>query len=151
MDTKGNSVRIRSDEAVSGIAAPAATTDPISASPEGDGLDGRLRAELEQAQVTIEDLNERISELVRANGELADKLQQETRSRAETERRLSQLCSDMPDDKRDEAEKKMLRQELSMAIEELQIMQEELQAAHDELGRRNQTCSSTQGSAALAR
>ncbi len=135
MDTKGNGART----AMEGISASAAMTDPLVIPPQVDGSDGRVRAELEQAHVAIEDMNDRIVELARANEELTEKLQQELRSREETEQQLVALRLHVPDRKQHDAEKQMLRHELSMAIEELQIMQEELQAAHDELGRRHHT------------
>ena len=95
----------------------------------------RLRAELEQAHVALEDMNERVMELVRTNEELAAKLKQQTRLREKTERQLSdvraqaQVSPPVPPPSDDA----LLRQELSVALEELQVMQEELQAAHDAL------------------
>jgi len=151
MDTTGNGATNPLEESVSGIAAPTPVTNSAAASLEVDGLAGRLRAELEQAQVAMEDMNDRIVELARANEDLTDRLQEEMRLREETERQLSRLTSDTPDSKRDDVEKEMLRHELSMAIEELQIMQEELQAAHDELGQRNQGYSSNEASAAVTK
>ncbi|HEY7581426.1 MAG TPA: hypothetical protein VH855_27840 [Acetobacteraceae bacterium] len=93
----------------------------------------RLRAELEQAQVAIEDMNERLIELARVNEELAARLREEARLREKTELQLFQLRAQTPHGKREEAEDATLRQELSVALEELQVMQEELQAAHDAL------------------
>lgn len=141
MDTKGNGVGTPLKESVLDINAPAAVTDPRAAPLQTDGVVGRIRAELEQAHVAMEDMNDRIAELARANEELTDRLNHEQRLREETERQLQKLPSGLT---QDDGEKEMLRHELSMAIEELQIMQEELQAAHDELGRHNQTSSTNQ-------
>ncbi len=94
-----------------------------------DGLADRLRAELEQAHVAIEDMNERVSELIRANDELAAQLKEEARLRAVTETQLLALREQA----RPADDAAALRQELSVALEELQVMQEELQAAHDAL------------------
>ena len=140
MDMKGNN-RTHADATASGITAPLHV----------DGVDGRMRAEFEQARVAMEDMNDRIVALARANEELTDKLQQETRLREETEQQLLEIRAKIADRRPDDAEKEMLRHELSMAIEELQIMQEELQAAHDELGRHDQTCSTNQVSESLAK
>jgi chromosome segregation ATPase len=92
----------------------------------------RLRAELEQAHVAMEDMSERVAELVRANDELAAKLKEEACLRAAIEAQLRELrehTGPRPERTDDAA----LRQELSVALEELQVMQEELQAAHDAL------------------
>jgi len=140
MDMKGNN-RTHADATASGITAPLHV----------DGVDRRMRAELEQAQMAMEDMNDRIVELARANEELTDKLQEEMRLRQEVEQQLVELRSKSADRRPEDAENDMLRHELSMAIEELQIMQEELQAAHDELGRRDQTCSTNQVSESLAK
>jgi peptidoglycan hydrolase CwlO-like protein len=106
---------------------------PQASSQEAVGLADRLRAELEQAQVAIEDMNERLIELARANEELAARLREEVRLREKTELQLCQLRAETSHGKREEAEGGALRQELSVALEELQVMQEELQAAHDAL------------------
>jgi hypothetical protein len=151
MDTKGNGARTPLGESVSGISAPAAVKEHLAAPLQVDDVDGRMRAELEQAHVAMEDMNDRIVELARMSEELTDKLRLEQRLREETEQQLLELRSRMPDHKPDDAEKEMLRHELSMAIEELQIMQEELQAAHDELGRRNQIRSTNLVSESLAK
>ena len=110
-------------------------TPPHTSSPEADDLTERLRAELEQAHVAVEDMNERVLELVRANEELVARLKQETRLREHTERQLSEVRAQAqarqpPPPPGDDA---IVRQELSVALEELQVMQEELQAAHDAL------------------
>ncbi len=151
MNTKGNGATTPLEESVSGIGAPAAVADSLAPPLKGGGVDGRMRAELEQAHVAIEDMNDRIAELTNANEVLAGKLQQELRLREETERDLLRLRSEMPTRKPDDTEKQMLRHELSMAIEELQIMQEELQAAHDELGQRSQASNIDQVSDSLAK
>jgi predicted RNase H-like nuclease (RuvC/YqgF family) len=101
-------------------------TPPDAHAPEANGLTERLRSELEQAYVAIEDMSERVAELVRANEELTAQLQEEVRLREQTEKQLLELRSGQPEDP-------TLRQELSVALEELQVMQEELQAAHDAL------------------
>ena len=99
-----------------------------------NGLADRLQAELEQAHVTIEDMNERVSELIRANDELAAQLKEEARLRTLTETQLLELREQARSQRGSElAEDAALRQELSVALEELQVMQEELQAAHDAL------------------
>jgi hypothetical protein len=67
MDTTGNGATNPLEESVSGIAAPTPVTNSAAASLEVDGLAGRLRAELEQAQVAMEDMNDRIVELARAS------------------------------------------------------------------------------------
>jgi prefoldin subunit 5 len=109
-------------------------TPPEAPSPETDGVAERLRAELEQAHVAIEDMSERLAELARANEELTARLKEEARLRALTELQLRDLrerpsaCNNAG-----LAEGAALRQELSVALEELQVMQEELQAAHDAL------------------
>jgi DNA repair exonuclease SbcCD ATPase subunit len=150
MDMKGNN-STHGGAAASGITARAAVTDPLAEPLQVDGVDERMRAELEQAHVAMEDMNDRIAELARANEELTDRLQHEMRRREETEQQLLELRSEVPDRKPDDGEKDMLRHELSMVIEELQIMQEELQSAHDELGRRTQTCSTHQVSESLVK
>lgn len=99
-----------------------------------NGVDERLRAELEQAHVAIEDMSERVAELVRANDELAARLKEEARLRALTEMELLKLREQSRSHgSPEQAEDAALRQELSVALEELQVMQEELQAAHDAL------------------
>jgi hypothetical protein len=150
MDTKGNGARTPLEQSVSAARTPEAVTDCLAAPLQVDSA-GRMRAELEQARVAMEDMDDRIVELARANEELTGKLEHELRLREETEQQLLELRSKMSDRTRGDAEKEMLRHELSMAIEELQIMQEELQAAHDELGRRTQTCSTEQVSESSAK
>jgi chromosome segregation ATPase len=101
---------------------------------EASGEAERLRAELEQAHVAIEDMSERMAELARANEELTAKLKEEARLRALSEGQLRDLrerARSTPG--AEQADDGALRQELSVALEELQVMQEELQAAHDAL------------------
>jgi hypothetical protein len=102
--------------------------------PNANGVAERLRAELEQAYVAMEDMSERFSELARANEELEAKLKEEARLRALTEMELLKLREQSRSHgDPEQAEDAALRQELSVALEELQVMQEELQAAHDAL------------------
>jgi DNA anti-recombination protein RmuC len=99
-----------------------------------NGVAERLRAELEQAHVAMEDMSERVSELARVNEELAAKLKNEARLRALTEMQLQELREQAQSHgSAEQADGAALRQELSVALEELQVMQEELQAAHDAL------------------
>ena len=101
---------------------------------EASGVAERLRAELEQAQVAIEDMNDRIAELIGANEELTAKLKEEARVRKLTEMQLQELRAQAPSSGGHElSDDEVLRQELSVALEELQVMQEELQAAHNAL------------------
>ena len=100
----------------------------------------RLRTELEQATVTIEDMEERLAELDRSNVELAaanerleGDLAKERALREQAEARL-QLQGLMAEAEGKEA---ILRQELSVVLEELQVMQEELQTAHANLAARD--------------
>jgi hypothetical protein len=102
--------------------------------PQTNGVDERLQAELEQAQVVIEDMGERMTELTRANEELTAKLKEETRLRQLTEMQLQELRERaLPTQGLEQTDNAALRQELSVALEELLVMQEELQAAHDAL------------------
>jgi chromosome segregation ATPase len=95
---------------------------------------GRLRAELEQAQVALEDMDERLAELVRASAGLSERLAEQSRLREEAERRAEQLREEVSLMKeRETAVEAQLRNELSVALEELQVMQEELQGAHNAL------------------
>ena len=93
----------------------------------------RLRSELEQAHVALEDMDERIAELVRANAEMSERLREESRLREQAELRAEQLVQHARHDQPDRTGEKSLRQELSVALEELRVMQEELQTAHDAL------------------
>jgi len=87
-------------------------------------LVARLHAELEQAQVTIEDMDLRLTALAEANAELHVRLAEETRRRITAEQQAQQ--PQVPDDAD-------LRHELAVSLEELQVMLEELQSAHDAL------------------
>jgi hypothetical protein len=109
------------------------TTGIQANSLNADGLTDRSRAELEQAHVAIEDLNERVMELARANEELTTRLREEARLRHKSELELLELRAKAVPSKPDNVEHATMRQELSVALEELQVMQEELQAAHDAL------------------
>jgi hypothetical protein len=106
---------------------------PDASARDAIGLAERLRAELEQAQVAMEDMNERVVELARCNEELAARLREEVRLREKAELQLFELHARMPHRKQDNTDEAVLRQELSVALEELQVMQEELQAAHNAL------------------
>jgi uncharacterized coiled-coil DUF342 family protein len=103
----------------------------------------RLRAELEQLSVSLEDMDERIQELVRNNTELGAQLTTEMRLRQEAEQRIQELlAAEVPPPVESTAELQ-LRQELSLALEELQVVQEELQAAHDALGAERESAPSS--------
>jgi chromosome segregation ATPase len=93
----------------------------------------RLRSELEQAHVALEDMDERMAELVRINAELSERLREQSRLREQAELRAEQLIQHAEAAQADRTEETCLRQELSVTLEELRVMQEELQTAHDAL------------------
>jgi chromosome segregation ATPase len=92
----------------------------------------RLRAELEQAHVALEDSEERLAELNAANAALSDRLLNEQQKREAAELNAAQLLIQL-ESARAGQENPDLRQELSVTLEELKVMEEELLAAHHDL------------------
>lgn len=134
MGTEGGSTAVVPEHRDAGIGRSRAVIRSDVRRTEADGLAERLGAELEQAHVTIEDLNERVAELARANEELTAKLTAAARLRERAELELAELRAQSAGGKSEvDDASSVLRQELSLALEELQVMQEELQAAHDAL------------------
>ena len=93
----------------------------------------RLRAELEQALVAIEDMEQRLTQLTEENVKLRAQFAEQVRQRAVAERKAEQLLQEIS--KPRDTEELPLRHELSVTLEELQVMQEELQIAHEALAR----------------
>jgi chromosome segregation ATPase len=103
---------------------------------DGDGADRliRLQGELEQARVSLEDMEARVAELAAANAALEGELRKQSDLRSQAENRIVTLLADAAKQTTPAThEDAGLRQELSVALEELQVMQEELQTAHDAL------------------
>lgn len=98
----------------------------------------RLRAELEQALVAVEDMDQRLMEFADANSELQARLTDETQRRIAAELRVDQILEKARARELESAEDPAMREELSVTLEELQVMQEELQAAHEALARAQQ-------------
>jgi ABC-type phosphate transport system auxiliary subunit len=93
----------------------------------------RLRAELEQARVVIEDMEQRLTQLTEENIELRAQSAEQVRLRTVAEREAERLREEIS--KPRDTEESPLRHELSVTLEELQVMQEELQVAHEALAR----------------
>lgn len=109
-----------------------------------DGSDevARLRAELEQTRVLIEDMEEQVAALAAANAELSEQLTGQTRLREAAEHELAAAMAAQRKEKSADdlqmREDAAMRQELNVALEELQVMLEELQSAHDALSTERQ-------------
>jgi chromosome segregation ATPase len=133
MGTEGGGIAgMRGDHRPSAITTGVVVPDSADTASISEA--GRLRAELEQAQVALEDMDHRLAELGRANAGLSERLAEQSRLRQEAEHRAEQLREEIALMKeRETAVEAQLRNELSVALEELQVMQEELQGAHDAL------------------
>lgn len=94
-------------------------------------VEERLRSELEQAQVTLEDMDARIAGLSVSNGELQDRLRDEVRRREEMEREVQHLRKTVVEAPTESPVELALREQLSTALEELHVMAEELTLAQD--------------------
>ncbi len=133
MGTQGNSIANMSfgGDARSGADSPLTRpqVQPATSSDETT----RLRAELEQSQVAIEDMEQRLGELTEENVDLRAQLAELLRMRAAAEQESELLRGEIS--KPRDTEELLLRQELSVTLEELQVMQEELQVAHEALAR----------------
>jgi hypothetical protein len=92
-----------------------------------------LRAELKQAHVAIEDMEQRMAELVEESVKLRAQLVEQKNLRVAAEEQMRRLQSEVS--KPPDTEDSLMRQELSVTLEELQVMQEELQVAHEALAR----------------
>lgn len=96
----------------------------------------RLEAELEQAEVSREDVVAQLGQANAANTELNDRLEEEHSLRIGAERRLSELTAHPPTPAvRDRSQEDRLRDQLSVALEELQVIAEEFQLTQEELRR----------------
>lgn len=93
----------------------------------------RLRSELEQARVALEDMDHRVAELSAANAALHERLQREVRSRELADRELQALRAAQHAASPEAGPEAALREQLSTALEELYVMAEELSLAQDAL------------------
>lgn len=93
----------------------------------------RLRSELEQARVALEDMEQRIAHLTAANTALQGELQREVGCREELERQLQQMRVATLGAATPVTPELVLRQQLSTALEEMHVMAEELSLAQEAL------------------
>ena len=93
----------------------------------------RLRGELEQARVALEDLERSVVDLTAANARLQVELQRETECRQALERQLEQLRAAKLGSGAPVSLELALRQQLSTALEEMHVMAEELTLAQEAL------------------
>lgn len=94
-------------------------------------VEERLRNELENARVAMEDMDARIAELSASNGALQDRLREEVRRREEMEREVQRLRETVVAAPSESPMEHALREQLSTALEELHVMAEELTLAQD--------------------
>lgn len=93
----------------------------------------RVRSELEQARVALEDMELKLAELGAVNAGLRAHLEQETTAREALEERLRQLRTAQITPSSPASSEIVLRQQLSTALEELHVMAEELTLAQEAL------------------
>lgn len=99
----------------------------------------RLRGELEQAAVALEDMNEWASRIAASNEQLSVQIQVEIKARHEAEKQLTEVLSKpQPDLELHRRQEEALKAQLSVTLEELQVMAEEFQASQEELRRLKQ-------------
>jgi septal ring factor EnvC (AmiA/AmiB activator) len=95
----------------------------------------RLRSELEQTHVELEDLDSRINALAAAKDDLEQRLRVERRLREAAERQVTELITAAQTPRPEQAIELELRQQLSVTSEELHVMADELQLAQEALHR----------------
>lgn len=107
-------------------------SDDLRLNPDSAEME-RLRGELEQARVALEDMDHRVAELSASNAELHERLHREMRSREAAQRELEALQASQRAAAAEAAPDAVLREQLSTALEELYVMAEELSLAQDAL------------------